>query len=172
MQIPLRQSYTVPSVSPSTPTATGPTLATALLEHVGGLRRGLRRSTSSPWPGGELTGAQIELLRLVHREPGLSVREAADRLRLSPNTVSTLVGQLGEAGLVSRERDPADRRVARLALTDGAQRWLTTWRDERATALREALERLGSDDRSALEVALGPLERLAGALRGPGAADA
>lgn len=150
--------------APPPPPAADVTLGVELIEQLGALRRGLRRATASPWPAGELTGAQIELLRLVRREPGLSVRAAADRLRLSPNTISTLVGQLGEAGLVRRERDPDDRRVARLALTDGALRWLTTWRDERSTALHGALERLRPDDRDALDAAVGPLRRLVAAL--------
>ena len=101
---------------------------------------------------------------LLRREPGLSVREAAAWLRVMPNTVSTLVGQLAQAGLVRREHDPQDRRVVRLELTEGAQRRLLAWRDERADVLRGALERLAPDDRRALEQALGSLSRLAALL--------
>jgi DNA-binding MarR family transcriptional regulator len=145
---------------------TDPALAAELLERVGALRRGLRRAASSPWPGGELTGAQVELLRLLRREPGLSVREAAGRLRVAPNTVSTLVRQLGDAGLVGRERDGDDGRVARLVLTEEARQWLTAWRDERAGVLLGALGRLDARDRRALEAALAPLHRLTEALDG------
>lgn len=165
----LGQSYDRGMASASTLPAADATLASELLARVGGLQRGLRRAIGSPWPGGQLTGAQLELLRLVRREPGLSVRGAAARLRVRPNTVSTLVAQLGAAGLVQRERDPADRRIARLALTGDAQRWLDAWRDERADALMSALGRLDPPDRRALGAALGPLERLAAALdRGDG----
>jgi DNA-binding MarR family transcriptional regulator len=139
-------------------------LETDLLEQVSGLRRALRRATSAPWPGGRLTGAQIELLRFVRREPGATVNEAAAALRVKPNTVSTLVAQLTEAGLVERVRDEHDRRVARLRLTGEAAAWLTSWRDERSAALAAAVESLGEDDRAALQAAVGPLARLVGAV--------
>jgi DNA-binding MarR family transcriptional regulator len=146
--------------------ATTTSLAADLMEGIGGVRRGLRRAAPADWPRAELTGAQTELIRLVRREPGLSVREAAERLRLRPNTVSTLVGQLGAAGWVEREPHPDDRRVARLRLTSSASRRVSAWRDEREAVLGEALERLTPADRRALVDALGPLERLAEELHG------
>jgi DNA-binding MarR family transcriptional regulator len=136
-------------------------LASDVIETVGRLRRALRRSTAAPWPGHALTGAQGELARLLRRRPGLSVNDAAEALRLAPNTVSSLVGQLVEAGLVRRVRDERDRRVARLELEPAARRTLEAWRDERTAALVAALERLDPDDRAAIEHAVGPLGRLA-----------
>jgi DNA-binding MarR family transcriptional regulator len=139
-------------------------LADQLLELIATLRRGLRRATTQPWPGGALTGAQLELLRTVRREPGISVNEAAETLRVAPNTVSSLVGQLVDAGLMLRAQDARDRRVARLDLAPAARRRLEAWRDERTLALREALERLGEDDLRALDAARGPLVRVVEAL--------
>jgi DNA-binding MarR family transcriptional regulator len=139
-------------------------LAAEFLELMATLRRELRRATAQPWPGRSLTGAQLELLRVVRREPGVSVNQAAETLRLAPNTISALVGQLVEAGLVRRARDERDRRVARLDLSAAARRTLEAWRDERALTLRRALGRLDSDDRDALEDALGPMARLAAVL--------
>ena len=92
-------------------------LADDLFTAVGQLRRHGRRLGGGPFPAGTLSGAQVELVRLVRRRPGLSVAEAAAELALAPNTVSTLVGQLAEAEVLTRVTDPQDRRVARLALT-------------------------------------------------------
>jgi DNA-binding MarR family transcriptional regulator len=139
-------------------------LAADLLERMATLRRALRRATGQPWPGGALTGAQLELLRAVRREPGISVNEAAETLRVAPNTVSSLVGQLVDAGLMLRAQDARDRRVARLDLSPSARRRLEAWRDERALALREALERLEEADLRALAAANGPLARVVEAL--------
>jgi DNA-binding MarR family transcriptional regulator len=148
----------VPSPSPASPPRER--VAAELLELVGRLRRGLRRATAAPWPGRTLTGAQMELARLLRRRPGLSVNQAAEALALAPNTVSSLVGQLTDAGLVRRVRDERDGRVARLELTGDAQRGLEAWRDERAAALLDTLDRLGAEDRRALDAALAPLGRL------------
>jgi DNA-binding MarR family transcriptional regulator len=146
--------------------ATDEQLAVDLIEQVGRLRRALRRSAGTPWPSSALTGAQMELARLLRRNPGVSVNSAAEELGLAPNTVSSLVGQLVDAGLVRRTSDARDRRVARLELTPAAQRRLDAWRDERAAALRAALDRTPSPERRALERALPALERLTGELDG------
>ena len=66
--------------------------------------------------------SQAELLRLVGRQPGISVREAATELGLVPNTASTLVSKLAADGLLIRSVDADDRRVGRLRLTEPAQR--------------------------------------------------
>ena len=43
--------------------------------------------------------------------------DAAAELGVAPNTVSTLVRQLADAGVLERVRDSADGRVVRLRLT-------------------------------------------------------
>jgi hypothetical protein len=63
-----------------------------------------------------------------------------------------------------RAQAARDRRVARLDLSPSARRRLEAWRDERALALREALERLEEADLRALAAANGPLARVVEAL--------
>src|SRR5665648_438557 len=77
-------------------------LADDLFTAVGQLRRHGRRLGGGPVSAGALSGAQVELVRLVRRRPGLSVAEAAAELALAPNTVSTLVGQLAEVDVLTR----------------------------------------------------------------------
>lgn len=139
--------------------------AERLGEALGALRRQLRRTVGRPWPTVELTGSQVELVRLVRREPGRTVSEAADRLGLAPNTVSTLVRQLTEAGLLRREPDPADRRMARLHVTAAARRRIEGWRDHRTELLAQALDRLDPADRDALAAAVPAMSRLVGVLQ-------
>lgn len=136
-----------------------------LLEALGAVRRQLRRSVGRPWPTTELTGSQIELVRLVRREPGTTVSEAAERLGVAANTVSTLVRQLTDAGLLRKEADAADRRIGRLHVTAAARRRIEGWRDRRAEAVARAVIRLDDDDRRALEQAAPALERLVAALQ-------
>jgi DNA-binding MarR family transcriptional regulator len=135
-------------------------LASGLLSVIGPLRRLLRRRVHDDWPVEPLPAAQLDLVRLVGQQPGIGVADAAARLRLAPNTVSTLVRQLVEADLVRRERDPQDGRSARLSLTPAAEARLAAWRARRAAAARRAIERLGEDDRARLEHAIPALERL------------
>ena len=63
-------------------------LAEDLLAAIGLVRRHLRRSAGRPWALSTLTGSQAELVRLVRRNPGISVTEAAVELGLAANTVA------------------------------------------------------------------------------------
>jgi DNA-binding MarR family transcriptional regulator len=131
-----------------------------LLDALGAFRRTLRRHVGAPLSP-PLTSAQVELVRVVRREPGTSVAEAAEKLGLAPNTVSTLVGQLSDARVLVRSVDVDDRRVARLELTPDVRRKVDAWRDRRVVVLTQALNRLSSADRRRLDEAAPALERLA-----------
>jgi len=74
-------------------------LIAELFSVVGRFRRQLRRSTGRGFDAAGLTQSQGEMLRLVGRQPGISVREAATELGLVPNTASTLVSKLSADGL-------------------------------------------------------------------------
>jgi DNA-binding MarR family transcriptional regulator len=117
-------------------------LAAELLGTVGRFRRQARRSGGGPSIGTGLPESQAELLRLVGRQPGISVRHAAADLGLAANTASTLVSRLAADGLLVRTVDPDDRRVGRLRLTESAQRIADESRAARRAALGTALERL------------------------------
>lgn len=123
-------------------------------------RRGLRGATTGP----RLRGAEAELLRLVRARPGIGVSDAARELRLAGNSVSTLVNHLVRDGHLVRETDPADRRAARLLLTDTAERRLADWQRRRAELIGRHLDRLDPADLDALRAALPALRKLADTL--------
>lgn len=140
-------------------------VAEDLLESLSGIRRNARRHAARPAELAQLTDAQLELVRLVRRQRGVSVAEAAAALRLAPNTVSTLVRQLTEAGLLVRLTDSTDRRVARLRLAQDISNKVDAWRDRSAIAVSRALGKLSETDRRRVHDAIPALVRLAGALR-------
>jgi len=142
------------------PEPTIQTLAAELPAVLSAFRRGIRRASGGGPLFGPLTGAQAELARLVRHRPGVSVTVAATELQLSANTVSTLVGQLSEAGLLVREPDPADRRVARLRLTERARTEIRRWQDQQAPQIAAALRRLPRGQVRALAAAMPALSAL------------
>jgi len=136
-----------------------------LMAAVLGLRRVVRRRLREQLPGTvPLRGAQVELLQLVEREPGIGVTAAARGLHLAPNTVSTLVNQLVAADLLCRTVDPDDRRAARLELTAAARERLARWRAARTELVTAGLRTLGADEQAVLAAALPILDKLAGTL--------
>ncbi|OKI50276.1 MarR family winged helix-turn-helix transcriptional regulator [Micromonospora sp. CB01531] len=138
---------------------------------VGELHRLLRRSAAGRANREVLPEAQVELLLLVRAEPGISGKEAARRLGTAPNTVSTLVRDLADAGLLTRDRDPADRRVVRLRLTDAAQARMVDHAAHRSALLTEALAGLDPAARDAVLGAVPHLDALLTRLRRPRSAD-
>jgi len=136
-------------------------LADELYDAIGLLRRRSRRLVGAPLPELALSGAQHELLRVLRRNPGITVTEAAHLLGLAANTVSTLVSQLLPLGVLVRERDATDRRVARLDLTPSAREGLEQWRDRRTQATATVLARLPAGERARLSAALATIARIA-----------
>ncbi|HXZ98889.1 MAG TPA: MarR family transcriptional regulator [Candidatus Binatia bacterium] len=137
-----------------------PSLAAGLSSTLSRLRRSLNRRVRAAIGVPPLPEAQLEVLRLVQRRPATSIHDAARELGVASNTVSTLVHRLTEAGLIEREADPADGRVARLSLTPAAARRLETWRNRRHEILTGLLRSFGEDDLESLATALPVLERL------------
>jgi DNA-binding MarR family transcriptional regulator len=135
-------------------------LGVELADAVSGFRRVTRRVVRQSFPGDALPPSEAELLAFVGRSKGTGVGEAAQALQLAPNTVSTLVGRLVDAGLLERRVDPADGRAARLQLTATGTARVRRWRNHRSDVLARGLDTLDDHERAALAAALGPLRRL------------
>ncbi|MDG4821830.1 MarR family winged helix-turn-helix transcriptional regulator [Asanoa sp. WMMD1127] len=129
------------------------------------LRRLSRRRTAEAVATVPLPEAQRELLFVVANQPGIGIAAAAATLGLAGNSVSTLVNQLVDGGLLHREPDPSDRRAARLTLTDKARDRMAAWRAARAALIGEALDRASPADRAAIAAALPALRRLLDGVR-------
>jgi DNA-binding MarR family transcriptional regulator len=69
-------------------------------------------------PGQPISVSQTFALHELDTGVPLSQRDLAARLRLDKSTVSRMAADLERRGLVVRERDPANRRLYRLRLTD------------------------------------------------------
>ena len=138
----------------------GPELARALSRLHRALRRRVRESIAGP----TLPQSQVEVLRLLEREPGLRAREVADALGLASNTVSTLLQQIAVKGYVEREVDSHDRRSARITLTPAATERMNSWSDRRSALLAEAMDTLEAADYKRMVACLPALERLAAIL--------
>ncbi len=65
-----------------------------------------------------LTTLQYTALTVLQRRSGLSSAQLARRSFLRPQTMNVMVQTLQERGLISRERDPDNRRVLVLTLTE------------------------------------------------------
>ena len=69
-------------------------------------------------PGEPVSLSQVFALHELDAGTPLSQQDLADRLRLEKSTVSRMAADLERKGLLVRERDPDNRRLYRLRLTD------------------------------------------------------
>ena len=136
-------------------------VADALLKESARIRRVGRRRQGRPEELERLSGAQLELVKLVRRSPGVSVAQAAAELGLAANTVSTLVRRLGDDGMLVRTADPADRRIARLRLPEELAHRVGAYRDRRMVALGEAIGTLDPAEQATIATATRLLARVA-----------
>jgi DNA-binding MarR family transcriptional regulator len=68
--------------------------------------------------GHPVSVSQAFALHELDTERPLSQRDLAERLRLEKSSVSRMAAEMERKGLLVRERDPVNRRVYRLRLTD------------------------------------------------------
>ena len=135
-------------------------LVTEVFGVVGRFRRQLRRTAGRGLDSGRLTESQSELLWLVGRRPGISVRVAAAELGLVPNTASTLVSKLVANGLLIRTVDETDRRACQLRLAEPTQQIVDASRAARRALMSEVLGELDDDQRDSLAKGLEVLDTM------------
>jgi DNA-binding MarR family transcriptional regulator len=142
----------------------GDSLGRQLGESLATLRRVTSRAVRRRVAPAAIAPAAVVLLVHVVETPGGRVAEAAEALALAPNTVSTLVTTLLRAGLIERDIDAADRRVAVLRPSRRGRARVEQWRTQRQRVVDEALDALDPADRQAIEAAVAPLRRLSDVL--------
>jgi DNA-binding MarR family transcriptional regulator len=135
--------------------------STALTRAFGRISRALRYRTRAAHEALGVTDSEAELLRLLRRQPGLRVQDAASELGIASNSVSTLIKELTRLGLIERSADPLDARAACLRLTPHSESWLKEMGSTREEAVARALASLDVHDQATLEQASPALRRLA-----------
>jgi len=112
------------------------------------------------------TSAQWRAMFRLSREPGMKQVELAERLDVEPITAGRIVDRLEEAGLVERRRDPVDRRVWRLYLTDKAEPVIENLKGIAEGLLAGALAGIGPDEIAALRATMARIRENVGAMEG------
>jgi DNA-binding MarR family transcriptional regulator len=89
---------------------------------------------------------QSGVLPIIAKNEGISQRELADMLHLSPPTVTAMLQKMERNGLVERHDDPSDLRITRLKLTDAGRALNDSLRESRHRFIAVTVGALSSDD--------------------------
>ncbi|GGO58533.1 MarR family winged helix-turn-helix transcriptional regulator [Streptomyces lasiicapitis] len=112
-----------------------------------------------------LPPSELELMRYVHAEPGVTVGVLARELGMQVSNVSATVRGLVNGGLLEREKDPDDGRVSRLRPTLKAEQGMALIENAWAEIFADALAELSEAQREALLASVPALEALGAALK-------
>jgi DNA-binding MarR family transcriptional regulator len=110
------------------------------------LRRVRRRDDESG-----VTAPHLSALSVLVFGGALTLGELAAAEQVTPPSMTRIVRNLEAEGLVERETDAADRRIARVRATEKGRRILADARTRRIADLAARLAALGDDDLQALE---------------------
>lgn len=130
-------------------------LAARLRLSVMRLARRLRQEADA-----DVTASQLSALASLAWRGPLTLGELSAAERVKPPTMTRIVASLEDLGLVTRTVDPADRRVARVAVSTTGERLVERSRHRKDAYLAARLGALGADDRAALAAAVDAIERL------------
>lgn len=115
---------------------------------------------------------QAICLRILAAQDGISQRDLARALHLTPPTVTAMLQRMERAGIVERRPDEADQRITRVRLTAEGRRLEERLRGIFARYIGQALDSMSEDDRRELERLLNILaDNTARALGSTGAVD-
>ncbi len=120
------------------------------------LLRRLRRTDEATG----LSPARLSALSVVVFAGPRTLGELASIEQVRPPTMTHLVRGLGQQGLVRRESDDDDKRVARISATQKGRQLLERGRQLRLRGLTERILTLDAPDIAALEAAIPIIERL------------
>jgi DNA-binding MarR family transcriptional regulator len=106
----------------------------------------LGRFRNAVTAGDGLTTTALGALGVLAHTDGLSHRELAAELGVTPATVTPVVDGLEREGSVRRERDPADRRIVRLRITAPGRRRLAAAQERAEAVYRDRLPRPSAEE--------------------------
>ena len=107
-----------------------------------------------------VTPSMLSALSSAERKGSLTMRDLCHAEQVQPPTMTRIVAALVEAGLVVREQDPADGRVAWVTVTTEGRRLLERSRRRKEAYLAKSLRSLEPEELRTLEAAAEILERL------------
>jgi DNA-binding MarR family transcriptional regulator len=119
-----------------------------------------RRLRQEAGTGAELSPTLTAALATLDRHGPLTPSALADRERVQRPTATRIVAQLEAAGLVTRESDPDDGRVAQVCTTADGRSLMKRIRTRKNQYLAKRLRRLEASELATLEQAAQILERL------------
>ncbi|MGI6619900.1 MAG: MarR family winged helix-turn-helix transcriptional regulator [Bacillota bacterium] len=128
-----------------------------LLRHVAFIIKKRGRDILSDF---DITTPQFLALVVLKDKPGITMGELCERLYLACSTATDLIDRMEKNGYLERNRDPDDRRVIRLSITEKGQNIIDQVINARRRYVDSILKQLTQEEIDQLERSLEKLDAL------------
>jgi DNA-binding MarR family transcriptional regulator len=152
-----------PATTPTTPAA--PT-ADEIVDAVAPLLAQQRQKWAERCQAHGLSIVGFHVLALLEVHGPMPMSHMADELGVALPNATGIIGRLAERGIVTREHDPADRRVVLVALSNEGRALIDEMDSARRDRLRRLLSVMKPEQRSRLLRTVGDLKQAASRLAG------
>ena len=98
----------------------------------------------------DLRPVEFTILALVHHNPGVSARQLARALAVTPPNLTTWLERLERRGLIVRERSDTDRRTQRVSTTPKGAKTARAAAESVIEGERATYDRLSAGERAVL----------------------
>ncbi len=93
-----------------------------------------------------LTFPQLSVISTLTKNGELKVSVLSDKMGLSDSTVSGILDRLEQKNIIRRERNQDDRRVVKIALTEGSRKFCKDFHERKEEHFSNLLKRLSEQE--------------------------
>jgi DNA-binding MarR family transcriptional regulator len=108
----------------------------------------------------DMTPSMLSAMANIEYRQPVTLGHLAEAERVTPPTMSKIVGRLEDAGLVTRVVDATDRRIQRVSLSRDGAKLIARNRSRKNAYLARKLRKLEPEEVSKLEDAVGVIEKI------------
>ncbi|MPZ92837.1 MAG: MarR family transcriptional regulator [Actinobacteria bacterium] len=108
----------------------------------------------------DLTPSMLSAMANIEYRQPVTLGQLAEAERVTPPTMSKIVGRLEDAKLVTRTVDPDDKRIQRLSLSHNGVKLIARNRSRKNAYLARKLRKLDPEEVAVLEEAVGVIEKI------------
>jgi len=89
---------------------------------------------------------QLSVISILEKHGEQKVSEISEKMGLSDSTVSGILDRLEQKGIVKRKRTQDDRRVVKISLTEGSQKFCNAFHHKKEEYFTQLLKRLSEQE--------------------------
>ena len=108
----------------------------------------------------DLTPSMLSAMANIEYRQPVTLGQLAEAERVTPPTMSKIVGRLEDASLVTRTVDPDDKRIQRLSLSHNGVKLIARNRSRKNAYLARKLRKLEPEEVAKLKEAVGVIEKI------------